>query len=273
MLVPRCCTLDSGKSMSRFLLISIKSVEPLYHVSGGKPQPLIRVAASAAFWGMDKCSMDKLAKHLEINIPHGSSLLTTILSLAQGVLKDKSESEVLQICSARLAGVEPDAWAEELLQVDEAISCLDKHDEKDFKREQEQATTAKELSANLARELSARHVALRAKQAEAQGQKPAGKRAKKSSASASSSSRPTVLPQEIAQSEARLYAPPGAYIWADRRAGSWHAHLPPFRRIGRSWSTHGGEAQTLKLCLRYLWDKWCEVNGVPHSECPMQGVF
>ena len=48
-------------------------------------------AALEAFWGMDRRSMDKRAKHLEINIPHGSSLLTTIPSLTQGVFKDKSE--------------------------------------------------------------------------------------------------------------------------------------------------------------------------------------
>jgi hypothetical protein len=240
---------------------------------GGTAQNLLKIAALEAFWAIDKVTLDRLAKHRDVDLPKGSSLFQTIFYLIRSVLEDKTEEEILLICSARLARIEPHAWSDEILQVDEAVQCLDKHDEKEFKREQQNASTAKELSSSFSKEYAAKHAELRARAVEAKGKKPGRKPKQASTSSSSSSSKPTTLPQQIPMEEAKLFVPPGGLIWPDRKIGAWRAQFPPFSGISRSWGHHGGEHEALKLCIIYLWSKWCEVNGVPHAECPMKGVL
>ena len=99
---------------------------------------LIKVAATEAFWTLDKTSMNKLAKYLHLDVPPGSSVFQTVFSMVQGVLTTLTDQEVVDICRKRLARMSnPSSWSEELANVDEAMACLDKHDEKDIKREQE----------------------------------------------------------------------------------------------------------------------------------------
>ena len=177
---------------------------------------MIKVAALEAFWAIDKVTLDKLANHMGVALPKGSSLSQTIFFLIQAVFKDKAGDEILRICSARLARIVPNAWSDEALQVDEAMQCLGKHDEKEFKREQQNASTAKELSSSFGREYAAKHSELKARAVEAQGKQP-GKRGRPAATSSSSSSKPTTLPQRIPMEEAKLYVPPGGLIWPDKQ--------------------------------------------------------
>lgn len=77
---------------------------------------------------------------------------------------------------------------------------------------------------------------------------------------------------EISQQDAKLYVPEGGHIWRDRLDGAWCSHFPPFRRFSASFRKFG-QPESLRLNLLDLWTKWCLVHGVPHADCPMQGII
>lgn len=77
---------------------------------------------------------------------------------------------------------------------------------------------------------------------------------------------------DIDQKDARNFVPVGGHIWRDRQNGAWCSHFEPFRRFSASFRCYG-QAEALRLNYVDLWGKWCLVNGVRRSECPMKGVF
>ena len=81
--------------------------------------------------------------------------------------------------------------------------------------------------------------------------------------------------KDFLQTEAKVYLPPGGYVWRSRAHGSWEVALLPHRRQSRSWSKHGGDTfECLKHVLMVVWHWYFEDNGgMPESHCPIDGIF
>jgi hypothetical protein len=83
---------------------------------------------------------------------------------------------------------------------------------------------------------------------------------------------PAKIPSTIAQSDAKLYIPPGSSIWRALNRSAWNAHLPPYPRISEQWAIESEHGALLRI-LRRLWRMYNELQGRPEDECPIQGMF
>lgn len=82
--------------------------------------------------------------------------------------------------------------------------------------------------------------------------------------------------EDISGYEARCWCPPGGSVtkdfvasrwWLKQKVGEEHLVRP------RSWQSHGGQANALKLVLQFAWQRF--LNRSPWSllDCPIQGLF
>lgn len=228
-------------------------------------EPLVRVAARSAWWSLDLSILRTIAADQGFGLGPGLDLFETCLAMVRLALGINDEA-ALAILSQRMAQPsEPTELVQELLQIDEAVQVLDRNDVQSLRREQQSARDAEVQRRSFADQF-------RAKRAEV---KAAANPSRKRKASAKADpARPRRLPaqlSELAQSEYKRYLPEGAFLWKSNFNGSWNARLPPFGQVSRSWSKHG-EFEALRLVLAGVWYQWCDVNGIEHSACPMEGL-
>ena len=79
---------------------------------------------------------------------------------------------------------------------------------------------------------------------------------------------------DLAQSEAKLYLPPGAFIWRANLRGAWYSHYPPHKTHCESWSNHQFDSrQAMFAAVRHVWMQWLGDEGLDESHCPIKGIF
>ena len=92
------------------------------------PASLLEVAARSAFWSLSKTWMDTLVQFEDWHLDSSDSVFDTLFGCIQNALKC-SDEEALTITSRRLGEHDFDTvFATGLLEVDEAIECLERHD-------------------------------------------------------------------------------------------------------------------------------------------------
>ena len=83
---------------------------------------------------------------------------------------------------------------------------------------------------------------------------------------------PKALPAHIDQKEARVFRPPGSYIWLATR-GEWCGHVAPYSRLSHPFAKHGTSQLALRACLKEMWTQYLEKSGLPNSACPYAGLL
>lgn len=230
-------------------------------VDSGGFGTLPEVCCRAAFWGMSRASIVEFAKELHISIESGSDLFAVLWKVTQGVL-GISDEDTLELVHKRVARDSNETpLTDALMELDEAVSVLDKHDMDMVKERQKQLVTEK----------AARQAFKNSYCEKASVVKGGGK--SRSSRSAGSLPQPLTLPHHCEQREARSFIPPGTSIWRDCARGGWCAHHNDYRRISEGFTKHGGSMLALRHCLRRLWGQYLEARGEPLANCPVSGLF
>ncbi len=79
---------------------------------------------------------------------------------------------------------------------------------------------------------------------------------------------------DLPQSEAKTFMPPGGYIWRANFGGSWQCHVPPHSRHTESWAQHGNDSRKAMLaCIRFAWCQFLEEKHLEITDCPIAGLF
>ena len=94
-----------------------------------EPQPLAVVAAFAAFWQAELALLHNRAEELKIaSVTKDRSLLETLVLMVTTLL-GCTDAEAMKVVAQRSGTDEHEAaLSAELLQVDEAVECLDRND-------------------------------------------------------------------------------------------------------------------------------------------------
>lgn len=236
-------------------------------VADKPPQAIATLAALHAYWGLDRAFLTKLAGFLAVHVSRAMSLFDLVHRLVSHSLPEHDPEALLNVCCARMVSFQKQAaWSEELGQVDEAVEVLARNDHEVISSERKKAHLAEaDGHAYRAEYVRRRVVAAKARS------KVAGRAAPKPP-----EMRPRALPkwpeQNIDTALAKSMRPPGSSLWPCVRMGNWQGHLEPWPRISRSWSRYG-EAGSLNLVLKALWERHCELQGRPLSACPIKGLF
>ena len=79
---------------------------------------------------------------------------------------------------------------------------------------------------------------------------------------------------EMDQADAKLFLPPGAYIWRLNKRGAWgtsigkhHDHTEPFARHGND------SAKAMWACVKFSWLMYLEDKCLPKAHCPIAGLL
>ena len=142
-------------------------------------------------------------------------------------------------------------FSDKLLELDAAIEVVDTHDKKDAENEQQSAKHRMHDVKVFKIEYMKKRDELR------MAGPPAKKKAKKG---------PSELPFAIPQKEAKLYVPPGAYIWRGMQRNEWWGHLAPFKRAKAKFTVKSEEQSSLKSTLRQLWSQYCWWKAIDKKE-------
>lgn len=236
-------------------------------VPEGPPAALLTIAAQYAFWEMERSFVQKLGKHIGAVVPDGSSLLETLAIVVQHVLQCDLD-RAMEVLQRRMAVLDLGGqWCDELMEVEEAASLLDRHDSAVMTQQKARATQGKEESKAFRQAYVARRQASSGSGA-SKGRKHATMSAK------SLGLRAGRIPPigTIPHSQAKQWAPPKSSVWRGVQSGSWQGHMEPFGRISRSWNRYG-EEEALRLVLVHLWQNFCDLQGVRYEDCPLQGLL
>ena len=196
-----------------------------------------------------------------------------------------SEDEIINIIVLRLTWGHIGAqYGAELLQIDEAIQCLDPFDHKTVVKEQKDHKTRMLDRAPLVQNLRQRRVSIRQrreKEADAVAKAAIAEAKAKAKAAAKALGRrvayaprgPRVEPerppwvgQQITQATAALFCPPGGHVWCGYTKDMWCGHYPPFSRVSCPFVPHG-DVGACKRVLSMLWGQHAESKGLDFPDC------
>jgi hypothetical protein len=246
---------------SRTMSVAVRAVQSCV------PTIIETVAARNAFWQLDMNFLHSFAALLGIAIPNGSNLLTVLLTMIRHILKCTDE-EALKAIQLRLALNDKElTFHDDILEMDDVQGVLDRNDVQTFDQRKQHVKTSRSAAKTLEADFVEAHKALR----EAAAPK---KKQKKTNVKVEVGGRMPPV-HELSQANVKKHIPPGSFIWQDRSAssgGGWQCHYPPFKRVARSFNKYG-QAESLRLCLVELWEKYCLVHGISKEECPMKGIL
>lgn len=261
------------------LRMSVYGSWTLCAAATGKPQPILEVAAQACFWGFKKPLLMSVCKRESVETEPGADDFDLLWRMVEHFLPGLSSHQVLDIVAKRLAGdcKYNDCVLEEILQLDEAVQCLDKAEEDDVRQEQKKVRAEQsEHKAFLTRfrEKRATVVPPASKGGRAGGAAARGRGNGRGGSASSSSVAALRLPEgDLQQRQVKHLLPPGCSIWRSNLQGSWQGHCPPFRRCSASWHLYGHRFAAV-LVLRKLWAQHLEISGgVVPQDCLVEGLF
>ncbi len=216
--------------------------------------PVLRLAASCAFWNLSKTEIVDVCKLGGVAVPAASSLFDVLSNAVSNCLAT-GEEETLKILSQRLADNEAvNSFTEAILEVDEAAEVLEKSDQESLADEQKQARSRLEQRQTYRDEYTEKMKLFRLARE---------KKSKKGKKEMTKGSLPTV----ISQRDAKKFIPPGTHIWRGLTKGSWQGHCEPFARVYESWA-NSSEPEAMRRIIKKLWEQYLMVSGKDWSHCP-----
>ncbi len=141
-----------------------------------------------------------------------------------------------------------------LLEIDEAIYCLDIHDHDEVTQTQKSAHNKQ-----CDKEAFEKDYMEEQKDVE----RPEGIERLK----------PTRLPLDIAQADVKKFIPPDSRCWRGNLRAEWWGQLKPMKCVFAKLADFDSENECIKDMLKKLWRQYNFCNGLPLDECPVQGVF
>jgi hypothetical protein len=180
-------------------------------------------------------------------------LFPVLMSLVTGILQCSAD-EALAIISARLSHMGLRVGTDELLNVDEGLELVERHEREVIKQEKSTLLSEQDdfdqLLADLVTFQETRAGAARASHVV---QQP--------------------LPAEIRQQDIKRYTPLGSSIWKDNRTEGWRGHFAPFQRVSAPGHRYGSQRECLMQLLRMLWRPYLHVEGLDVAACPFRELF
>lgn len=235
----------------------------------GPELPLAQVAAEEAYWAADVTTLRKISREFQLDVPQEGSEFETCFSMVKGVLGG-SDTETMERMRHRLGKSSPlqAASVEILMEVDEAMQCLEKEDEERLRKEIVDSAKADE------RKETYRQVwTEKMKQVRAEAERAAAPAGRKKKPRRDEPPR-RWLPDQIDLEDQQMlksFMPEGGYLWKSRATSTWNARWANLPSHARSALKHGDQAWRIVVSL--AWKDWCEVHGVHVDDCPMRNLI
>ena len=244
-------------------------------ITDGKHAPLIQVAAKMAFWNLDMSMIKEVCKIVKkIEFPAAGVLLDVLTHAIRQIL-GVTEFDALTIVQQRMIKDKrkDDEGTKALLEVDEAVKCLEPQDEKLLLEELPKVQIRLDAQLDFENQWRSRREQTSPHACANPKAKANASRGGSSSSTGVQSRLPAVMSM-MDQKEAKTWMPPHkeARLWKSRTSGCWNSVVPPYGACSRSVSKYG-ENEALKIVLSSAWHDYCLVEGIPPKSCPMGGLL
>lgn len=227
-------------------------------------ESLLACAARAAFWGLGKVFLGNLAKHLNCELPSGSTMFQTVLRLVAHICNTDGQS-TLDIVGKRLGYTKlPEAGMEQLLEGDAVHWCFDVSDHDEITRSLKAGVAEAQAQGDFLLEYTVKRQEVSLRLA-SENVGPVVKKRK-------THRKPSLPEGGFSQSDAKLFVPPGSSIWRSSVDMGWCGHRPPYRRTHFSGLLHG-QRQAYLMQIRDLWAKHLDFTGTTRASCPFPQLW
>ena len=204
-----------------------------------------------AFFKYPKSDVEDWAEHYGIALKPGSNLVETLTQINQQYLLVDAK-QALAFASRRAATLQDATQhCEAILELDEAINCLDIHDHQEVLSAQKKAANNLHDAELFVAELAEAH-------------KKHSKHEKL---------KATSFPLLVGQHDVKQFAPPGARVWRGNIRAEWWGELKPYKCVWSSVDRAGSEREAIKAMLQQLWMLFNVTHGYPKQHCPVSGIF
>lgn len=235
-----------------------KSLRLLVH---GKIAQVKEVAAREAFWELSRTELMSFAEEWDISIDSGESLMGVLFTMVKAIT-EVPDMDVMDIIHKRLARAsQPSDWTSEILEIDEALQCVDRQDQELIVQEKKTAVQRAQETVGILQDYKQRRQDIFAKMTQREKRKRGPH------------VTPRSMPFTLTQAEAKQYLPPDASVWRGLTRQSWHGHCAGYRRCQAKWLDHGGEQEALRALMRTLWTQHLDKTGQQYSACPIRDLL
>ena len=183
------------------------------------------------------------------------------------------ETDIVRVLEQRLMRLEQASDVHDLLEDESIIEFFDHKDQAGMETELKAIKNQREARSEYKQSFSAAKTKLL-------GVKIVRAASKSMHRGLAKGKHPAKMPEwktsadDLAQSVARQYLPPGSSIWRANTVGAWQCHTPPHARHSEPWSKHNGSShQAMKACVRWAWSHYLADHDLTQDQCPIQGIF
>ena len=220
----------------------------------GAIQPVLDLACDNAFWLICKTEVRRYADHLKIYVPSAATLIQTLVSIIT-THKKVDDAYALRCCHKRLMLMkQKHEFSKELLNIDEAVHCLDFHDHQVCHASQKATFESLIDEENFEKAFYTRRREL----TEASG----------GGAGAAAAGAPLVLPLAFAQSDVNKFVPPDTKCWRGNLRGEWWGFFKHAKSVGMPISRYDDERSAIVAMLQRAWKQYNFFHGLPLKACP-----
>ena len=223
-------------------------------------EPVPVVLCKRAFFDLDRLFVRKAAEdHMRVKLESGLTLFGCLFETIKAYMKWGAQRVMETIAAERFMDL-GSVVGDTILEVDEAVQCLERSDVEKIKQAQGELQRHSHASRVFREDFGRKARELR---------EEAG--------------IPEVfavavdLPETIPQAEARRFMPEGTSnarhsVWLSK-AGSWNVHVPPNARVTATFARWGNSQTALRQVLRSAWQQWLGLKGLPKDACPWKGLL
>ena len=235
-------------------------------VAEGQEMSMQALCAWAAFFGMDIVVVKMIARVLGIHLGPNCSLFDVIITLIMRIT-GCSLDRALEVARTRLpfAMDEEELAVDEMMEVDEAMDCLDVEDIKRVKERQARIKQAEEEQDTYVEDFAEAMVKRRKEKQKGPDGAPLAKKPRVGDRR----KLPAAIPMQD-QAAIKAWFPPDTLVWKSRAAASWHCRVSELPEHSRSVRKHGDK--TIPLLVSLAWKDSCFLQGIPLSECEVSGL-
>jgi hypothetical protein len=225
----------------------------------GPIEGVLNIACRNAFWLSCRATVVRFADEAHVGVPSGSSLFEVLFLVITSVLKCSSEV-AMDYIHKRIGSMRDNTmFSKELLNIDDAIQCLDHNDLQACIECQKQAVQLLEERSTFIEHYSERKREIVAAAGAAGGGAGGG-------AAHGGKKYPAVMPLTFEQKDVKLFLPPVASCWRGNKRQEWWGHFKPNPRVVKNVRDYEDEDQTIKAMLQAMWMHYNEKEGRPLHE-------
>ena len=224
------------------------------------------LGATNAWWSFDSSTITNIAQHLNADISSCEDTFSKLFTLTKAVLGDDAEV-VHQALQKRIKDLDNQvAFADVLMEVDEAAACLVEQDRHDLTAEQDSLKIKRIEFKHFKKQYKESVVKCASDQVRGGGARRNPK---------FNTKFPSKVPDfnHIQQSKLKTLVPEGSLIWRNRTDGAWCGRYKTQSEKSCRDSAWGGEPYAALAVLRHIWSWWCDIEGYEKSQVPMRDLW